>query len=188
MQTCHCPIPRNGIQGPFVSTPERSPRTEGPTKKKRKGRSVSGREAHRGMRMMRKPISMALLAMAAGLSGIFSCATAPNKPLVPGELRLSSIVIPEKEKIKVNSPFTVNISFETDGKPEIRTACFTVSGDGPHCLKATDVDYGPPGTISIQIHTKNPGSRLLEAYVLYLRDGKVQPTNVVSTYLPLLSR
>ena len=126
--------------------------------------------------------------MAAGLSGISSCATVPNNPLAPGELRLLSVLVPEKEKIKVNVPFTVDISFEADGKPEVRAACFTLSGDGPHCSKVTYVDYGLPGTIQVQIRTKNPGSRLLEGYVLYLRDGKVQPTNVVSTYLPLIQQ
>ncbi len=138
------------------------------------------------MGVMRKSIAIALLTMALGFSGISSCATVPNKPLVPGDLRLLSVLVPEKEKIKLNVPFTVNLSFEADGKPEVRAACFTLSGDGPHCSKVTYVDYGSPGTIQVQIRTKNPGSRLLEGYVLYLRDGKVQPTNVVSTYLPLI--
>ena len=138
--------------------------------------------------MIRKSISIAVLAMAAGLSGISSCATMPNKPLAPGELKLLSVLVPEKEKIKLNVPFTVDISFEADGQPEVRAACFTLSGDGPHCSKVTYVDYGLPGTIQVQFRTKNPGSRLLEGYVLYLRDGKVQPTNVVSTYLPLIQQ
>jgi len=138
--------------------------------------------------VIRKSISIAVLAMAAGLSGISSCATMPNKPLAPGELKLLSVLVPEKEKIKLNVPFTVDISFEADGQPEVRAACFTLSGDGPHCSKVTYVDYGLPGTIQVQFRTKNPGSRLLEGYVLYLRDGKVQPTNVVSTYLPLIQQ
>lgn len=135
------------------------------------------------MRVIRKT---AVLVMAACLLGISSCATAPGKPLVPGELRLLSVAVPEKDTIKLHLPFTVNLSFEADGKPEVRAACFTLSGDGPHCSKVTCVDYGSPGTISAQIRTKNPGARLLEGYVLYLRDGKVEPTNVVSTYLPLI--
>jgi len=49
-----------------------------------------------------------------------------------------------------------------------------------------DVNYGSPGTIKVQIHTKNAGSRLLECYVLYIRDGKIQPTNVISTYFRLI--
>jgi hypothetical protein len=92
------------------------------------------------------------------------------------------MAVPEKEKIKVSLPFVVNISFEADGQPEIRNACFYFTGDGPHCFKVTDVDYGSPGTVKVQIYTKSPGSRLLEGYVLYIRDGKIEQTNVVSTY------
>jgi hypothetical protein len=133
-----------------------------------------------------KSISIAFLMIGAVLLGISSCATVPTKPLAPGELRLLSMLLPEKENIRVNLPFVVNISFEADGKPEIRTACFYFSGDGPYCFKVTDVNYGSPGTIKVQIHTKNAGSRLLECYVLYIRDGKIQPTNVVSTYFRVI--
>jgi hypothetical protein len=112
---------------------------------------------------------------------ISSCATVPTELLASGELRLLSIHA-EKGDIRVNFPFVVNINFEADGKPEIRTACFYFSGDGPYCFKVTDVNYGSPGTIKVRIHTKNPGSRLLEGFVVYIRDGKIQPTNVVSTY------
>ncbi len=133
-----------------------------------------------------KSISTVGLMIGSALLGIFSCATVPNKPLAPGELRLLSVLIPEKENVKVNSPFVVNIGFEADGKPEVRAACFTLSGDGPHCSKVTDVDYGPPGTIRVLIRTKNPGSRLLEGYALYIRDGKIQATNSVSTYIRLI--
>jgi hypothetical protein len=135
---------------------------------------------------MRKSISIAVLMIEAVLLGITSCATVPDKPLAPGELRLLSVLVPEKENIRLNLPFVVNIRFEAEGTPEIRAACFTLSGDGPHCFKVADVDYGPPGTIRVQIRTKNPGSRLLEGYVLYIRDGKIQPTNVVSTYFRLI--
>ena len=127
--------------------------------------------------------SISLLMIGAILLAVSSCATVATKPLAPGELRLLSMVVPEKEKIRVNLPFVVNISFEADGQPEIRTACFYFAGDGPHCFKVTDVNYGSPGAMRLQIHTQNPGSRLLEVYVLYIRDGKIQATNVVSTYL-----
>jgi hypothetical protein len=76
----------------------------------------------------------------------------------------------------------VNINFEAEGEPEVRTTCFYFSRDGPHCFKVTDVNDGSPGTTRIQIHTKSPGSRLLECYILYIRDGKIRLTNVVSAY------
>jgi hypothetical protein len=110
---------------------------------------------------------------------VCSCATVPTAPLASGELRLLSIHA-EKGDIRVNFPFVVNINFEADGKPEIRTACFYFSGDGPYCFKVTDVNYGSPGTIKVQIRAKNSGSYALESYVFYVRDGKPQPTNVVN--------
>ena len=56
------------------------------------------------------------------------------------------------------------------------------AGDGPHCFKVTDVSYGSPGTIKIQIHAKDPVLTHLECYVGYIRDGKIQPTNVIGTH------
>ena len=135
-----------------------------------------------------KSISIRLLIAGAVLLEICSCAAVPTKPPIPGELRLISLQVPEKDKIRVTLPFDVNISFEAEGRPEIRSACFYFASDGPHCFRVTDVNNGSPGTIKIQIHTKTPGSRLLECYVLYIRDGKIQPTNVVRTYLGAVSR
>jgi len=132
-----------------------------------------------------KLILIAALMSGAVLLGISSCATVPTKPLAPGELRLLSMHVPEEEKIKVNIPFVVHINFEADGEPEIRAACFYFSGDGPHCFKVTDVNYGSPGTIKIQIHTKDLGSSHLKCYVGYIRDGKIQPTNVISTHFSI---
>jgi len=111
---------------------------------------------------------------------VSSCATVPTGPLASGELRLLSMHVPQREDIRLNFPFVVNINFEAEGKPEIRTACFYFSGNGPYCLKVTDVNYGSPGTIKVQVRAKNSGSHSLESYVYYLRDGKVQPTNVVN--------
>jgi hypothetical protein len=111
---------------------------------------------------------------------ISSCATVPTEPLTSGELRLLSLHVPQREDIKVNFPFVVNINFEADGKPEIRTACFSFSGDGPYCVKVTDVNYGSPGTIKVQVRAKNSGSHSLESYVYYIKAGKVQPTNIVN--------
>ena len=137
--------------------------------------------------MIMKFISIAVLMIGAVLLGISSCATVP-KPLTPGELRLSSILVPEKENIRLHLPFIVNMSFEADGEPEIKAACFYFADDGPHCFKVTDVNYGLRGTIKLQIHTSNPGARLLKGYVLYIRDEKIQPTNMVSTYFRVIPK
>ena len=112
---------------------------------------------------------------------ISSCATVPTGPLAPGEVRLLRIDVPHEVGIKRNMPFAVNIIFEADGKPEIRTACFYWSGDGPNCFKVLDVRYGSPGTINVEPRAKSSGSYVLETYVLYIRDGKTQPTKIISS-------
>ena len=115
-----------------------------------------------------------------------SCATVPTEPLASGELRLLGLHVPQREDIKVNFLFVVIINFEADGKPEIRTACFSFSGDGPYCYKVTDVNYGSPGTIKVQVRAKNSGSHALESYVYYIKDGKSQPTNVVGSQIRVI--
>ncbi len=125
-----------------------------------------------------RSISMAVLMMGVVLSGISSCSTVP-KPLAPGELRLVSIQVPEKENIQVNTPFLVKINFEADGEPEIRAACFYFSGVGPHCSKVTDAIYGSLGTIQVQTRTKDSSSNYLECFVKYIRNGEIQTTNAI---------
>lgn len=112
---------------------------------------------------------------------VSSCATVPIGPLAPGEIRLLRIDVPHEESIKGNFPFVVNINFEADGKPEIRTACFYWSGDGPYCFKVMEVNYGSPGTIKVEPRAKSFGSYVMETYVLYIRDGKTQRTKVISS-------
>jgi hypothetical protein len=112
---------------------------------------------------------------------ISSCATVPAGALAPGEVRLLRIDVPHEVGIKRNMPFAVDIIFEADGKPEIRTACFYWSGDGPNCFKVLDVRYGSPGTINVEPRAKISGSYVLETYVLYIRDGKTQPTKIISS-------
>ncbi len=113
--------------------------------------------------------------------GAFSCATVQSGPPAPGEVRLVKMEIPHEESIVRNLPFVVMIQFEADGKPEIRRACFYWSGAGPYCFKVTDVSYGSPGTIRVEPRAQEYGSHVLEAYVLYVRDGKTQPTKVISS-------
>jgi hypothetical protein len=130
-------------------------------------------------------ILFAILVGGVVILSISSCATVPTEPLPPGELRLLSMHA-EGGEIRLNFPFMVDINFEADGNPEIRTACFSFSGDGPYCYKVTDVNYGSPGTIKVQVRAKNSGSYALESYVYYIKDGKVQPTNVVNCQIRVI--
>jgi hypothetical protein len=133
-----------------------------------------------------RSIWIAVLIGGIAILSISSCATVPTEPLTSGELRLLGLHVPQREDIKVNFPFVVNINFEADGKPEIRTACFSFSGDGPYCVKVTDANYGSLGTIKVQVRAKNSGSHALEGYVYYIRDGKTQPTNVVTCQIRVI--
>jgi hypothetical protein len=127
-----------------------------------------------------RSIWIAVLIGGVVILSISSCATVPTEPLASGELRLLNMHVPQRGDVRVNSPFVVSINFEADGKPEIRTACFYFSGDGPYCFKVTDVNYGLPGTIKVQIQVKYSSVKALESYVYYIKDGKVQATNVVN--------
>jgi hypothetical protein len=117
---------------------------------------------------------------------VSSCATAPTGPVASGEVRLLKIDIPHDGSNKRGLPFVVDIKFETDGKPEIKTACFNWSGDGPYCYKVTDVNYGSPGTIRVEPLAKDSGSYALETYVIYIRDGRTKRTKVISTQINII--
>lgn len=134
-----------------------------------------------------RSIFMAILTLGAIMILISSCATVPTGNLAAGELRLSGIHVQMTQDIRVNLPFTVKIDFfEAYGEPEIRTACFSFSGDGPYCYKITETDYESHGTIRVKIKAKNSGLFVLESYVYYIKDQKLQTTNVVSCQLHVL--
>jgi len=129
---------------------------------------------------MRRITALFIAGLVGGVSlFVSSCATTPTGPVAPGELRLLKIDIPYEGSIKRSLRFVVNIKFEADGKPEIKTACFNWSGDGPYCYKVADVNYGSPGTIRVEPLAKEPGSYALETYVNYVREGRIQRTKVI---------
>ena len=117
---------------------------------------------------------------------VSSCATVPTEPLSSGELRLLKIEVPQKDDLRERLPFVVNIGFEADSTPEIVTACFFWSGQGPYCSKVTNVTYGAPGTIKVNLRPRNSGPYTLEGYIVYLKNGKTQSTNVVGTHIRVL--
>lgn len=129
---------------------------------------------------MRRATTLLITVLMGGvILWISSCATVPTGPLAPGEVKLLRIDVPYEGSIKRNLPFAVNIIFAADGKPEIKTACFYWSGDGPYCFKVLDVSYGSPGTINVEPRAKNSGSYVLETYVMYMEEGKTQRTKII---------
>jgi hypothetical protein len=130
-----------------------------------------------------KSIFMVALMAVAVLLMVSSCATVSTKPIAPGEVRLLGINIRETGDILRNLQYPADISFEADGRPEIKRACFSWSGQGPYCLKVKDVNYGS-GMIKVDFRSPNsPGDYTLESYVLYVRDERTRSTNVVRTHI-----
>jgi len=133
-----------------------------------------------------KSIGGVVLMVVAVLLIVPSCATVSTKPLAPGEVKLLGIKIPEIGDLAANLQYPVDLSYETDGRPEITRACFSWSGDGPYCFKVKDVNYGS-GTIRVDFRSnRRPGVYLLEGYVLYIKDGKTTRTNSVSTRVTVI--
>ncbi len=134
-----------------------------------------------------------LIALAGGMAllSVFSCSTVPPQSLSAGEVRLLSIAVEDKEYIKANAPMVVNFRFESDGKPEIKRACISFSGQGPSCTDVRDYTYGSPGTIRVEtsavivkkVSEFNVHTFVLEGYVLYEREGKRVASNGVSTFV-----
>jgi hypothetical protein len=122
------------------------------------------------------------------LLGLSFRALVSAQSLSSGDLKLLKINVPEAKSIRVNSPYVVYITFESVGRPEIKDACFTWSGDGPHCFKVTDLYYGSPSTMKIQLVNSYPGTFILEAFVLYHKHDGMGRTNVVSTPIQVFPR
>ena len=124
---------------------------------------------------------MAFLMGGAVLLLVASCATVQTEPLASGELRLIGMEITQKDEIRERLPFVVTIRFTADHSPEILKTCFLWSGKGLTCSNIKDVNYGNPGKVKTEILAKASGRYLLETYLVYMRDGKTQMTNVVGT-------
>ncbi len=133
------------------------------------------------VRTMKVAVSLGIM-----LFLISSCASVPVKSLASGEMRLVRMDVSPKDDIREALPFNVTIGFESEGQPEIITACFFWSGAGPYCSKITDVTYGPPGMIKLQLRPRSAGMVSLEAYVAYKKDGNTESTNVVSERLRVI--
>lgn len=129
-----------------------------------------------------KRVMTPILTSVAILLVISSCATTPKGPLEPGEMRLLSLDIPENGNLKTGIAYRISINFKADGRPEIRRACFTWSGDGPYCVYVKDVKYGSDAYIELPLYARLDSNRL-ECYVEYVRDGKIRRTNTVLSYV-----
>ena len=112
-----------------------------------------------------------------------SCATVPKEPLASGELRLLGMQVPGNGDLVVGLSYNIYFTFDADGKPEMSRACCYWSGDPErqYCYKVNDVKYGSPGKFSLDLSPPYPDQQRLKCYVDYVRDGKRQRTNAVTS-------
>jgi len=146
-----------------------------------------------------KLILKAVLMNIAVLLVISSCATITEGPEGPSfslgrkepssgnELRLLSVDVPQSGNLSADVEYWTTINFEADHKPEIRRACFNFSGDGQSCVDvhAKDVTYGSHTYFRVPIHVP-VGTKRIDSYAEYIRDGKTHRTNTVTYYVIVL--
>jgi hypothetical protein len=112
-----------------------------------------------------------------------SCATVPKEPLASGEVRLLGMQVPGSGNLVLGLSYNIYFTFDADGKPEMSRACCYWSGDPErqYCYKVNDVKYGSPGKFSLDLSPPYPDQQRLKCYVDYVRDGKRQRTNAVTS-------
>ena len=96
-----------------------------------------------------------------------------------GELRLLDMEIRGSARLVTNVQFWVRVNFEADGNPEIRRACFFWTGDGPYCVNVKNVEYGSFAYFDVPLDARY-GSSILQCYVEYLRDERIERSNAVA--------
>ncbi len=111
-----------------------------------------------------------------------------KEPSSTYELKLLSVDVPLSGKLSPDTAYWTTIHFEADLKPEIRRACFSFSGGSQTCVdvQAKDVIYGSHPYFRVPIHVP-AGSKKIDCYAEYIRDGKTQRTNTV-TYRVIVMR
>jgi len=108
-------------------------------------------------------------------------------PSSEDELKLLSVDVPHSGNLSANVEYWTTINFVTGRKPEILRACFNFSGDGQSCVdvQAKDVTYGSHTYFRVPIHVP-AGSKRINCYAEYIRDGKTRRTNTVTYYVIVL--
>ena len=127
---------------------------------------------------MKRFLALILISVAL-LLAISSCI-----PLRKGELRLLDMDIRYSERLRTSMQLWVRVNFEADGYPEIRRACFFWAGDGPYCVNVRYVEYGSFAYFDVPLYARYSSS-MLQCYVEYLRDEKIERSNAVASHVDL---
>ncbi len=128
---------------------------------------------------MMKRVLIGMFVSVALLLGISSCATVPTEPLGEDEIRLLKMYVPENGNLRLALTYSVEISFEANGQPEIHRVVCYCGGEGPYYYKIRDVTYGSPGRFTVDFSAPEAGSQRVECYADYIRGGRKQRTNPV---------
>jgi len=148
-----------------------------------------------------KSVLTIVLISVAVLMVISSCATITEGPkgatfslgkkdLSHGsEFKLLSIDIPLTGGLSADVEHWATINFEADPKPAIQRACFNFSADNQSCVdvQAKDVSYRSKPYFRVPIHVP-VGSKRIDCYAEYVRDGKTHRTNTVTYYVIVLKK
>jgi len=107
-------------------------------------------------------------------------------PPIGDQLKLLSIDIPQTWNLSVDVEYWATIKFETGFKPEIRRACFNFSGGGQSCVDVQAKDV-TSGHFRVPIHVP-VGSKRVDCFAEYIRDGKTHRTNTVTYHVIVLKK
>jgi hypothetical protein len=95
--------------------------------------------------------------------------------------------IPHIGNLSTNIEYSATINFEAGRKPEIHRACFNFSGGSQSCVdvQAKDVTYGSHPYFRVPIRV-SAGTKRIDCYAEYIRDGKTYRTNTVTYHVIVL--
>ncbi len=112
-----------------------------------------------------------------------------NEPSRGDELRLLSVDVPQSGNLSANVEYWTTIHFEANPKPQISRACFSFSGGSQSCVdvQPKDVIFGSRPYFRVLIHVL-PGTKRIDCYAEYVRDGKTHRTNSVTYHVVVLKK
>ena len=112
-----------------------------------------------------------------------------KEPLSGGELKLLNMDIPQSWNLSTNTEYWATIKFEADRKPNIRRACFDFSGGNPSCVDVQAKDVRYPSHSDFRVPIRIPvGTKKINCYAEYIRDGKAQRTNAITYHVIILKK
>lgn len=106
-----------------------------------------------------------------------------------GELKLLSIDIPQTWDSSTNIEYWATIKFEAARKPEIQRACFKFSGGSQSCVDVQAKDVRYPSHSDFRVSVRVPaGTKRIDCYAEYIRDGKAKRTNTITYHIIILKK